>query len=294
MNYSKYVPLIFGSFLGIMLWPSFLISAPPRRLTTDGRYKCDPVFIDKGAAIVFTVQETPTQLALVRFRLDDRSMERVNPAATTSEFEATYTPDESQLAFVQNRGNLNLKMVIRDLRNGKESIFDPGGGFASLRRPCFAPDGKRIYFSLPTSNGNEIVAVDNNGGNRITLARSGFNKDPAVSPDSKKIAFVSSRDGEYDLYTMDREGGSLKRILKAPGLEARPAWSPDGRKIAFTANRAGNYDIFIVNEDGSGLCQLTHNQERDDYAAWHPLGKQLVVVSEKAGRYDLWLYDIAP
>ena len=263
-----------------------------KQLTKNGRLKIDPVFVDKGEAIVFTLQETATQMSLMKLKLADGSMERLHPQATTAEFEATFSADEAHYAFIQSRGNLNLKLVIRDVKQAKDSVFDPGGGFASLRRPCFAPDGSRIFFSLPTANGSEIVSVNRLGADKKTITQGGMNKDPSVSPDGKTIAFVSSRDGEWDLYTMKADGGDVMRILKSPGLDARPTWSPNGKRIAFTSNRDGNYEIYLCDADGSNLKRITENPERDDYAAWHPDGKKIVAVSERKGKFDLWLYDI--
>jgi len=262
-----------------------------KQLTKDGRIKTDPVFVDKGESIVYTVQESPTQMSLMKLKLSDGTSARLHPQATTSEFEAAFTPDGDFYAFIQSRGNLNLKLVIRDVKAGKDSVFDPGGGFASLRRPCFAPDGSRIFFSIPTNNGSEIVSVNRQGADKKTVTQNGLNKDPSVSPDGQSIVFASSRDGEYDLYVMATDGGKAKRILKSPGLEARPSWSPDGKRIAFTSNRDGNYEIYVCNADGSGLKRVTDHPERDDYAAWHPDGNKIVAVSERKGKFDLWLYE---
>src|SRR5262249_3377215 len=137
-----------------------------RRLTTDGRLKTDPVFISGGDELVFTVLESATQTSLMRLKLTDGSVERLHAEATTSEFEATFTPDGRFYAFVQSRGNLNLKLVIRDTRQGKDAVFDPGGGFACIRRPSLAPDGSRIVFAIPTATGQPIVAVNIEGRDR--------------------------------------------------------------------------------------------------------------------------------
>src|SRR5262245_6429867 len=100
------------------------------RLTTDGKLKTDPVFIKDGTEIVYTVQETPTQLSLMRLKLADRTVERLFPQSTTNEFEAAFSADGRYCAFVQSRANLNLKLVIRDLKEDRDAVFDPGGGFA--------------------------------------------------------------------------------------------------------------------------------------------------------------------
>jgi len=268
-------------------------SRPPeaKRLTADGRIKTDPVFVGPDQ-VVFTVQEKATQMSLLRLKLADGAVERLHPQALTSEFEAAFTPDGRYYAFVQSRGNLNLKLVIRDTRAGKDTAFDPGGGFASLRRPSLAPDGSRVIFGIPGNGGQQIVSVNNQGQDRKDLTTSSFNNWPAFAPDGKQIAFASSRDGDFDIYGMDANGGNVRRLTTSRGLDIRPAWSPDGKRIAFTSNRDGNYEIYVMNADGSAQRRLTNHPERDDYAAWHPDGRRLVVVSERSGKHDLYLIDV--
>lgn len=262
-----------------------------QRLTSDGRVKADPVFVRGGNEIVYTVLESAVQQSLMRLPLPGGGPERLHPDAVTSEFEPAFTPDGRYYAFVQSRANLNLKLIIRDTRLGKDSLFDPGGGFASLRRPTLSPDGGRVVFSLPADNGQAIVSVNMEGKDRRTLTQGGLNTGPAFSPDGKQIVFASSRDGDYEIYTMSMEGGAPRRLTRSPGIDFRPAWSPDGKRIAFTSNRTGRYQIHIMRADGSDVSCLDEPSERDDYPAWHPDGHRLVVVSERAGKSDLYLLD---
>lgn len=279
-------------------FPRGLTMPDPKPLTKDGKLKMDPVFVRGGddlkqVAIVYTLQETPTQMSLMRLNLADGTSERLHPQATSSEFEASFTPDMRFYAFIQSRGNLNLKMVIRDVKQNKEAVFDPGGGFASLRRPTIAPDGGRVVFSIPGGNGQQIVSVNNQAQDKKTLMASGLNSWPAYSPDSKRIAFGSTRDGgDYEIYVMNADGNDVRRLTDGPGLDGRPAWSPDGRRLAFTSNRDGNYNIYVMNTDGTSTRRLSDNAERDDYAVWHPDGRHIVVVSERAGRFDLYLLEV--
>ena len=108
------------------------------RLTTDGRVKADPRWMPGKNRVAFSIQESPTLLALASVPEQGGASERLHPRATTSEFELCWNGDGSRLAFLQNRGNLNLKLVLLDA-SGKESIFDPGGGFAGVRHPAFLP-----------------------------------------------------------------------------------------------------------------------------------------------------------
>jgi Tol biopolymer transport system component len=231
-------------------------------------------------------------MSLMRLKLADGSVERLHSQATTSEFEPAFTPDGSLYCFVQNRSNLNLKLVIRDTKQNKDSLFDPGGGFAGMRRPTIAPDGSRIVFSLANATGQQLLSVNNQGQDRKDLTKTSLNHWPAFSPDGKHIAFGSSRDGPFEIYLMDTDGGNVRRLTKGKALNMRPAWSPDGKQIAFTSNRDGNYEIYVMDAEGGNVRRITRNAERDDYPAWHPDGKRLVMVCERAGRSDLYLVEM--
>lgn len=80
----------------------------------------------------------------------------------------------------------------------------------------------------------------------------GYEGEPAWSPDGSKIAFVSDRDGNYEIYVMDANGSNQERLTHSELRDDRePDWSPDGSKIVFSAGVTDNYDIFIMNADGS-------------------------------------------
>lgn len=261
------------------------------RLTTDGTQKFDPVFV-KPDEIVYTLLESAVQSRVMRLKFGDKAATKLHPDATTSEFEATFAADAATYAFVQSKGNLNLKLVIRDAATGKDAVFDPGGGFAAVRRPSIHPKGERVCFAIPAASGQEIASVGRDGKDRKTLTTGGVNNWPAYSPDGKRIAFCSSRDGTLALFVMNADGSDVKRVGKLEGMQMRPCWSPNGTRLAFTWNRDGVYGIHAINLDGSGLVRLTDSAERSDYATWHPDGKSVVFVGERKGKFDLYRTEV--
>jgi hypothetical protein len=67
---------------------------------------------------------------------------------------------------------------------------------------------------------------------------------PAWSPDGRTIAFVSTRDGNPEIYVMDSNGQNQRRLTFHPGGDWRPAWLPDSRHLVFASDRSGNNDIY--------------------------------------------------
>ena len=75
----------------------------------------------------------------------------------------------------------------------------------------------------------------------------GVEGQPSLSPDGRQVAFVSNRDGQWDLYVTLVTGGDPIRLSNDPNLEAQPRWSPDGTTILFSRlNETGLQDIWVT------------------------------------------------
>jgi len=268
-------------------------AAEPIRLTTDGHVKRDPVFLNpQGTELLYAVLEKPNQLRLMKLSLVDRTSTPLHPMETRTEFEPTVSADGRYLAFVQNRGNLSLAIVIQDLIDNQTSEVPPGGGFSGPRSPCFAPDNTRLLFSYPEEGRQQIYAVDLKGKNRQTLIDSeGVNNWPHFTSNGQQFAFSSSRDDDYEIYVARSDGSNPRRLTESPKQDIRPRFSPDGSRIAFTSNRDGNYEIYVMQSDGRNIVRVTNHPELDDYAAWYPNGKHLIVLSERNGAFDFYQID---
>lgn len=108
---------------------------------------------------------------------------------------------------------------------------------------------------------------------------------PAWSPDGRKLAFVSRRDGNAEIYVMNADGSGLRKLTRSPSYDRDPAWSPDGRAIAFVRKIVPKkcvpgacQDIaylYVVNADGSGLRRLTTNKRHAFSPSWSADGKTI-------------------
>jgi hypothetical protein len=106
---------------------------------------------------------------------------------------------------------------------------------------------------------------------------------------SARIAFVSERDGNPEIYVMNVDGSGLTRLTNNPAGDYAPAWSPDGSKIAFHSDRDDNLDIYVMNADGTSQSRLTNNPGNDEWPAWSPDGSKIAFSSERGGNEEVYL-----
>lgn len=113
----------------------------------------------------------------------------------------------------------------------------------------------------------------------------GVQAQPALSPDGRSVAFVSNRDGHYNVYVGLVRGGQLLQITHDASLKSRPAWSPDGSTLGYAQmNDFGTMDIWEVAALGGTPHKVVLNATDP---TWTPDGRSLVYVNVADG--TLWI-----
>ena len=95
------------------------------------------------------------------------------------------------------------------------------------------------------------------------------------------LAFLTMRDGNFEIYTMHADGGHVTNLTNNKSLDFWSSWSPDGKHILFYSNRDGNNEIYRMNSDGSNPINLSNHPSNDLLPAWSPDGKQIVFTSDR-------------
>lgn len=100
------------------------------------------------------------------------------------------------------------------------------------------------------------------------------------SPDGEWIVFESNRDGDWEIYLMDRNGQNVKRLTHAPGEDRRPGWHPDGNTILFESKRNGDTELFTLNVKNQRVKRVggdTSGRGELMFASFSPDGKRIAV-----------------
>jgi len=103
------------------------------------------------------------------------------------------------------------------------------------------------------------------------------------------IAFVSSRDGNPEIYVMDVDRNLVRRLTRNAAIDLRPAWSPDGKQIAFYSNRDGYWNLYVMQSSGLNVRQITTSRRRSGNPAWSPDGTQIAFDSTIAGNLEIYV-----
>jgi tol-pal system beta propeller repeat protein TolB len=152
-------------------------------------------------------------------------------------------------------------------------------------------DGSSVAFAVLGGPSQGIYVRNPDGVNEFQVTETP-DYSPIWSPDSRRLAFLSDRDGNPEIYVMDADGAHVKRLTENDALEYDISWSPNGQSILFVSERDGNPEIYTITKDGARPTRLTFNTVVDNQPVWSPGGKQVAFVSYLDGDADIFIMSI--
>ena len=176
-------------------------------------------------------------------------------------------------------------------------------------RDRFVPGQARLLFAStyaapPAQRGEpnalDLYEMDLDGGHVTPVVTSpGLDSEATLSPDGSRLLFTSTRDGQEDLYLLQRDSGVTRRLTTRGA--GGGAFSPDGQHIVFRSfnSDATTSELFLVDTDGSGLRQLTSLQATSWAPTFHPSGRFIVFAANlrphlhtPGNNFDLFLLQL--
>jgi dipeptidyl aminopeptidase/acylaminoacyl peptidase len=224
-----------------------------------------------------------------------------------------------------------------------ENIFGGQGG-GGARQVSLSPDGKLIAVTGDGPSGNGVYLLTPGEGatpkfwfegnvatwfpnsQRVVFSRQGDlwampvgstdatqitkdkedERDPAVSPDGRWVAFYSSRSGHQDIWVVPADGSASSRQLTQAAMALddprfAPAWSPDSRQIAYISNESDYWhdDVWVIDVASAKARQLSKSLMAASTPAWSPDGRSIALLGTAKKGYwyedlqDIWLLDAA-
>jgi len=209
----------------------------------------------------------------------EREGELISDRGSVEHF-PVYSPDGTHMAYLSNEGSDYgiTQMLLMDLATRRVTEVAKSRQYDKyVDLPfCFTPDGDKLIYNKTAGGRWDIFEYDllTKKEKRLTMGLRG--RDPAVSPDGKKIAFVGNKDGTTNLGIVDIDGTNARYLTRNnDGTQYyTPRWSPDGKQILFSIFRGDDRDIALISSETTLRPKKTDKKKKsrrellaDEFAA---------------------------
>jgi tricorn protease len=168
-------------------------------------------------------------------------------------------------------------------------LFRADGPKPTFIEPSFSPDRSEIVFA----SGGDIWSVSAKGGEaRLLVSNPSTEGRPLFSPDGTRLAFISNRTGNGDIYVLTLASGELKRLTYDDANDQLDAWSRDGKWLYFTSSAhdiGGMNDVYRMSAEGGTPMAVAADRYATEYwGAPSPDGKAVAITARGTTSAQWW------
>ena len=198
----------------------------------------------------------------------------------------SWTPDGTEIVFSEFNASSGRMARVPLAGGAPQPVVGVGENAvgASVR-------GNRMVYVQKTTSVWDTWRLPRRGPTRSSVTPERFlasSNNASYSPDSRKIAFESSRGGNQDIWLSDADGSHRVQLTTLKSYSGTPRWSPDGRRLVFDSLEAGNWDLYVVGADGGTPRRLTEEPSEDATGTWSRDGRWIYFHSHRSGRSEIW------
>ena len=174
----------------------------------------------------------------------------------------------------------------------RDGVATPiGPPTASLQVPRFSPDGRFVVATVQDEDATDIWSLHLGRGNLTRLTFDGTNGAAIWTPDGKRIAFSSSRNGAHAIYWKPADGSGATDRLTTPANAVFPtSFSPDGKTLAYTElHPETGLDVWTLAIDSGEARPLLATGFAEAGAMFSPDGNYLAFTANESGREEVYV-----
>ena len=179
-----------------------------------------------------------------------------------------------------------------------EGVRRAAGALTGTAQFSVAENGSLVYLPGPVSTAagaRELSLIDRKGTAEVLKLPAASIDDPRISPDGKRVVFVTDDDKETVVWTYDLSGATAMRRVTFGGRNRFPVWTSDGQRVAFQSDREGDLGIFWQRADGAGTAERLTTAEKDTAhlpESWSPKGERFLYRVTKSAASTLSFYSL--
>jgi hypothetical protein len=231
---------------------------------------------------------------LWRVSLDGADLARLTDD-TADDLDATV--QGTRVVFVSYRADANAELWSMPLAGGTATRLTRTRG--NEMAPALSPNGDRLAFTFDGTGLAKVwlSSADGTGGARASTLGADYALDAAPSwwPDGTRIAFMSTANGNADLFAQTPPAAPVALTTGSP-VDLEPAVAPDGDRVVFASTRSGSSttDLYLLRVSTGEITRLTTSPNGEGQAAWTADGR-IVFIEFVAGVGRLrWLDPASP
>ena len=181
-------------------------------------------------------------------------------------------------------------------RLGAEKVRVTSAAFGRVRETSGRVQDRQLaVYEAVIDDSYEIFIHDAwTGQTRQLTSHFGNDRFPILSPDHNRVAFVSWRDGNSEIYLIELETEALLNLSNHVGQDMllESAWSPDSTLLAFVSRRGDNVDIGVADVTRRLTQHLTHGPHYDSQPIWMDNSRNLIFTSDRDGAPAQYVIDL--
>jgi tricorn protease len=141
-----------------------------------------------------------------------------------------------------------------------------------LSHRLFRPHGFNLFAAAVVC----VLLLTNSAHAQTARTQTRLLRTPTISASQVAFAYANN------IWSVQRGGGSARRLTSFQGQTLGPHFSPDGKWIAFSGEYAGNLDVYVIPAEGGEPLRLTWHPGGDLVQGWTPDGKSILFSSGRA------------
>jgi Skp family chaperone for outer membrane proteins len=204
-----------------------------------------PAFNSDGSRLAFVAWGNPRGLITADSSGGNETL--VSPAPEDKL--PTWSPDDRSILFFTRRSGNRASQLYLTNPNSRVTGTENQQYLSEGEYPSWS-DSNQIAFRGWGRTGVGLRIAPASLESPQSLTTLGEDTAPALSPDGQKIAFMSARDGNWEIYVINADGANLQRLTNNFFPDGLPVWSPNGQAIAYVSNTSNEWAIWAMTPNG--------------------------------------------